>query len=386
LTVAVTRPAGAAEAALEVARWLAPRRDEMVGFVRDLVELESPSGDLASLACVAEFLRAHLRAVVREEEVRETPHGQHVVARAGVVDGRGPLVLCHYDTVWPLGTTRERPFARDGEHLTGPGVLDMKAGVAMAVFALRAIEELWGFATPVTLSLTPDEEIGNPSTRAAVEALAAEASAVFVLEPPLPGGALKTRRKGIANVRVAVEGVAAHAGLDPDAGASAALEVAHRALAASRLADRARGTTVNVGTLRAGTARNVVAAAGELSIDVRAWEEAELERVLAGLAAAEPSVERTRTTVEGRIHRPPMVRDPRIEPLVAAAREIAAALGTTLDEGEAGGGSEANFTSLLAPTLDGLGPEGGGAHALDERVVLTSLFDRTALLAALLAA
>jgi glutamate carboxypeptidase len=375
----------AAEAARAAAGWLEPRRDDLLALVRELVDRDSPSGDLPALESVAAFLRSRLAHIAREERTLATEHGGHVVLRFGPATGRGPLVLGHYDTVWPAGTVAERPFAAAGGELTGPGAFDMKASIAMAVFALCAVDELWGFRGPVTFSLTPDEEIGNPSSRTALAELAAEASTVLVLEPPLPGGALKTRRKGIANVRVSVAGKAAHAGLDPDAGASAALEVAHLALAAAGLADREQGTTVNVGVLSAGERRNVVPAAGALEIDVRAWEDAELHRVLDALAGATPAIAGTSIAVDGRVHRPPMVRDPRIEPVLSRAREAAEALGMVLGEGDAGGGSEANLTSLVAPTLDGLGPEGEGAHSVGERVVVASLFERTALLAALLA-
>jgi glutamate carboxypeptidase len=375
----------AAEAAHEAAGWLNPRRHDLLALVRELVNRDSPSGDLPALASLASFLRSRMGHIVREETVLATEHGDHLVLRFGPAQGRGPLVLCHYDTVWPVGTVAERPFAMADGVLTGPGVFDMKASIAMAVFALRAVDRLWGFRGPVTFSLTPDEEIGNPSSRAALAELAADASIVLVLEPPLPGGLLKTRRKGIANARVSVTGKAAHAGLDPDAGASAALEAAHLALAAADLADAEQGTTVNVGVLRAGERRNVVPAEGTLDIDVRAWDDAELRRVLDALAATAPAIAGTTIAVEGRVHRPPMVRDPRIEPVLARAAEAAEALGMVLGEGDAGGGSEANLTAPLAPTLDGLGPEGDRAHSTDERVVAASLFQRTALLAALLA-
>jgi glutamate carboxypeptidase len=376
---------GAADLAVGCARWLAPRRDALLALVRDLVDLDTPSGDVPALARAAALLRGQLDGLVRTQESRPTPHGDHLIARLGPAEGRGPLVLCHYDTVWPDGTARERRFALDGEHATGPGVFDMKASIAMAVFALRAIDELSGFAAPVTLSLTPDEEIGNPSTRATLEELAREASTILVLEPPLPGGALKTRRKGIAKVRIEVTGIPAHAGLDPDAGASAALEVAHLVLAASQLGDASHGTTVNVGMIRAGDRRNVVAAGGEIEIDVRGWDEDELQRVLAAVQGAAPTVDGARIRVESEIHRPPMIRDARIDAVLDHACAVASALGTELSEGEAGGGSEANLTSPFAPTLDGLGPEGEGAHGYGERVVVDSLLERTALLAGILA-
>lgn len=372
------------ELARAVDAWLLPRRKELVAFIKELVELESPSGGNEGLRRASAFLQSHLRDLVREQEVLASAHGEHLVCRFGPSGGRGLLVLGHYDTVWPEGTTRERPVAIDGGHITGPGVFDMKASMAMAIYALRAIEDIYGFHMPVTLSLTPDEEIGNPSSRDAIVALAHAAATVLVLEPPLRGGALKTRRKGVAHVHIDVEGIAAHAGLDSADGASAALEVAHLVLAAADLADVESGTTVNVGMVRAGERRNVVPASGEIVLDVRSWHEAEILRVIASLERATPTIDGAQISVRGIIHRPPMDRQSNVDPILARARVAAGALGMALDEGDAGGGSEANLTARIAPTLDGLGPEGEGAHSVSERVILASLFERTAVLAALI--
>jgi glutamate carboxypeptidase len=376
---------GPGELALAAAAWLAPRRADMLSLLRALIHHDSPSGQKVLLAQTAALLKRHLDPLAREHEVIDSAHGPRLLFRIGP-PGRGPLVLGHYDTVWPAGTASERPFAVKGSHLTGPGVFDMKASIVMTIFALEALRVTsGGFPQPITVSLTPDEETGNPSSRSPIEQLAREASFVAVLEPPLPGGALKTRRKGIASVHIDVRGVAAHAGLEPERGASAALEVARLTLEAADLADVGTGTTVNVGVLQAGDRRNVVPARGELVVDVRSWQEEEIRRVLAALARTTPSIPGVTFRVSSLIHRPPMERNPGIEPVLARARAASAALGLALEEGEAGGGSEANFTGSLAPTLDGLGPEGGGAHALDEHVDAESLFARTALLTALLA-
>lgn len=365
------------------AAWLGQRRAEFLAFVRELVDHDSPSGDLETLSHAAAFLRTRVGGQASE---LAGEHGAHLVHRFGSGEGLGPVILAHYDTVWARGTARERPVTIDDTYIRGPGVLDMKASIAMAVFALRAVEEACGgFPVPVTLSLTPDEEIGNPSSRGELERLARAGSSVLVLEPSLPGGALKTRRKGIAHVHIDVTGVSAHPGLDSEGGANAAIEIAHLVLAAAELADFTQGTTVNVGIVRAGERRNVVPASGEIVLDVRSWSEREISRVIAVLEEMAPTIPGTTITVHGAIHRPPMSRRPDVLPLLTRAREAAATLGATLEEGEAGGGSEANLTASFAPTLDGLGPDGSGAHSISERVLIHSLFERTALLAALIA-
>jgi glutamate carboxypeptidase len=352
--------------------------DELIERLSALVACETPSRDVEALAAGRDLLAGWFGEI--GDEVVRTDHasGTHLAFARGQ---GGVLLLCHYDTVWPVGSVAARPFRVEDGWAWGPGVFDMKAGIITAMAAAQAVREL-APDIPFTISLTPDEEIGNPCTRERLGRLATEAAGVLVLEPCLMGGGLKTRRKGIAEARVAVTGRAAHAGVEPHRGASAAVECAHVALAAARLADPAVGTTVNVGVLRSGEVRNVVAPAGEIVLDVRGWTEGEIQRVLDRLAAIAPSVPGCSIAVAAEIHRPPMERTTASASLAATVARAGRDLGLEIGEGEAGGGSEANLAAAAgAAVVDGLGPDGRGAHATDERVVIDSIFERAALVA-----
>jgi glutamate carboxypeptidase len=354
------------------------RGDELLGRLAALVATDTPSRDAAALAAGAELLQGWFSEVADLAERTEHDAGAHLVFRHG--DG-GLLLLCHYDTVWPVGTAAGRPFRVEDGMAWGPGVFDMKAGIVTALAAAEAVVEL-APETPFAVSLTPDEEIGNPSTRARIAELARDAEGVLVLEPCLMGGALKTRRKGIAEARVRVTGRAAHAGVEPHRGASAAIESARVALAAAGLADAGSGTTVNVGILRSGDVRNVVAAHGEVVLDVRGWTEPEIRRVLDAVSSLEPTVPGCTLAVDAELHRPPMERSAASAGLAATVARAGRDLGLEIGEGEAGGGSEANLAAAAgAPVVDGLGPDGRGAHALDERVTVDSIYERAALVA-----
>jgi glutamate carboxypeptidase len=300
---------------------------------------------------------------------------------------RMQLLLGHCDTVWPLGTLATMPVAvtADGR-LTGPGVYDMKAGLVQGIFALRALADL-GLAPPLVplLFVSSDEEVGSDESTRKIERLARRAARVLVLEPSLePGGRLKTERKGIASFTVTVHGRAAHAGLEPEKGASAVLEMAHQVLRLHALSDPARGVTVSVGTIQGGIRRNVIPPEARAVVDVRTVrlaDAAAVERAIRGLT---PVVPGTRIEVEGGLERAPLERTPRNQALWEQAREVGRRLGLELEEGSAGGGSDGNTTSPLAPTLDGLGPVGDGAHAAHEFVWVDRMPERAALLAALM--
>jgi glutamate carboxypeptidase len=289
--------------------------------------------------------------------------------------------------VWPAGTLAARPFRADDDVAYGPGLYDMKASIAMCELALRSLGPLGlRLPRPLTLLITSDEEIGSPSSRALIEAAARDCAFALVLEPPVePHGALKTARKGVGMYAVDLTGRAAHAGVEPEKGASAITELAHQILAANTLADPAEGTTINVGIVSGGSGRNVVPAAARMEVDARAWTMAEAERVDAGfrgLAAVTPGVT---LTVSGGFNRPPMERTPASAALFEQAQSIGASLGLTLTEGATGGGSDGNFTAAVgAPTLDGLGAPGQGAHAEHEQISVRGLVERAALLTALL--
>jgi glutamate carboxypeptidase len=299
------------------------------------------------------------------------------------------LLLGHCDTVWPAGTVERMPVeVRDGR-LSGPGVYDMKGGLAQGIFALRALRDL-GLAPQVepAFFINSDEEIGSGESLPRIGKLARRVRRVFVLEPSLgAAGDLKTRRKGSLRFTLTVHGKAAHSGLEPEKGASAVRELARIIQWLYGLADPARGVTVNVGVISGGLRANVVApeARAELDVRVLAGEDAvRLEREVLGLALRAPETPGTRVEVLGGIDRPPLEPTPGNQALFAAARRWAGELGIPLGEGTAGGASDGSLTSLVTPTLDGLGAVGDGAHALHEHVVLDRIPERTALLALLL--
>jgi glutamate carboxypeptidase len=359
-----------------------------VALLGELTSLESPTDDPELLGLFAARI-ASLFSDVGDVSVIERGGLPHVAVDFGGPDGQSvPLVLTHYDTVWPRGTIRSRPFVVSGDQAFGPGVYDLKAGTAIALMALKGLAA-WrpGLVPPARVLLCADEERGNLASVGLIQELARRSTAALVLEPPLEGGRLKTRRKGIANAVVTVRGRAAHAAAAPGEGVSAALEVAQLARKAAKLADPARGVSVNIGVLTAGGQRNVVAAAASMELDIRAPDPATLERTLERLHRLRPTNKEAVVTVDAEIHRPPWERSENAGALVALAGEIGGALGLELGEGASGGGSEGNLTAAVGtPTLDGLGAAGHGAHAENERVDLPSLFDRTALLAGMIVA
>ena len=379
------------ETARRLLEYFGRRRQGVLDFTRALCEVETPSGDVAGSRRVSDMLAAAVEAVpgVFSVERIEPPshYGVHLRARAFAGDARPVVLLGHTDTVHPLGTLAERPWREEGGRIYAPGVFDMKASCAAAVEALRACAEL-GLRPrrPVTLLLTCDEETGSFSGRALVEEEARGAEAVLVLEPPAPGGGAKTARKGTGLFTLRAAGVAAHAGLDPEKGASAVHELARQIERLCALAEPARGMTVNVGVVRGGTRSNVVAEQATAEVDVRfstADEARRLERAIRGLR---PSDARVRLTIEGGINRPPLERTPQVERLYLKARGAAAALGFELGEASVGGASDGNFAAACgAAVLDGLGVEGDGAHAAHEHIIVDSVASRGALLAALIA-
>ena len=357
---------------------------ETLEAIEALVALESPSTDKAAVdRCGIEVAR-RLRALGAEVElVAQRERGDHIRARVG--SGRSVMLLGHFDTVWPVGTLERMPLTRDGDRLRGPGTFDMKAGIALAMAAIAALDATKTPRPPITMVWTTDEEIGSATSRALVERQARDALAVLVLEPALPGGALKTARKGCGEFHLTVHGIAAHAGLDPGKGASAIHELAAQIATIERLQDLARGISVNVGIVSGGSRANVVAEEARAVIDARSPTRAGADRVEAAIRGLHPTRPGTRLTVEGGFDRPPMERSPAIAGLFARASAVAAALGLELHEGSAGGGSDGNFTAALGvPTLDGLGAIGDGAHAAHEHVDIPSLAWRAALLAGIL--
>lgn len=362
----------------------------MLEALRCLVEEETPSHDKPRLDQFAGALARRYAAAGAEVEILSSlTRGNHVRARRshrpGTDSARQALILCHYDTVWPVGSLATHPFRVDRGIACGPGILDMKASLVLVEFALRAIDELeLPLRRPVTVLVTSDEEIGSPSSRALIEDEARRSDYVLVLEPPLPGGALKTARKGCGTFTVEVDGRAAHAGVEPEKGVNAITEMANQIIAIQKLGNRKAGTTVNATLIEGGSARNVIPARCALDVDVRAWTRAEAERVTAGFAELVPTLPDVSVRVHGGWNRPPLERAA-TEELFVRAREIGKTLELTLEEGITGGASDGNFTGALGvPTLDGLGIPGDGAHADHEHILVDAIAPRATLLTALL--
>ncbi len=357
----------------------------MLELLQTLVSHESPSRDKPSLdrlgSLLAEMLRERGGMV---EKIANSEGGDHVLARFPGPDKLRPaLVLGHFDTVWPLGTLATMPFRMENRRVYGPGTYDMKAGLTIFLDAIA--ERIKNRPRPIWALFTSDEEIGSPTSRALIEDLARQCAFALVLEPPMADGSLKTARKGVGRYVLAVEGKAAHAGVAPGEGRNAIVELAHQILNIQKLQDLEAGTTLNVGVIRGGTTTNVVPASALAEVDVRSTSMAEAERIDRSLRSLETVTPGTRLSISGGFNRPPMERSPAISGLFEQARRIGRSLGLELTEGSTGGGSDGNFTAAAGlPTLDGLGVLGHGAHALDEHIVIESLTERSALLAALL--
>jgi glutamate carboxypeptidase len=352
---------------------------DSVELLRRLVELESPTGDPERIGHIGRFIAAELEAL----GATVTPRGLHLTARLGPDDGPPLVLVAHMDTVWPIGTLPAMPFRVKDGYAWGPGALDMKAGIVTGLEALRTITDP---PRPVHVLITADEEIGSPTGRPLVEEMAAGARAVLVLEPPVKDGTITTSRSGLARYQLHIRGRAAHAGNGSRAGVSAVEELAHQIIAVHALGDPARGIRTNVGQVGGGTGDNVVAGEAWARIDARAWKAEEQGWLERSLQSLPPHLDGAVLTVTGGITRPPMVQTPAAAELVRSAIAIAAGAGISLGENASPGGSDGNFAAAIGtPVIDGLGPTGSGAHALDERVSLESMKERTGLLAALLA-
>ena len=373
---------------LHEVRW---RRDQFVSLLETLCRAESPSLDPVAQQAVHTVLAANLEAL--GYVVRGLPgprSGVHLYARPRRRRRGAPmqLLMGHYDTVWPAGTLATMPFAIEGDRARGPGVYDMKGGLAQVVVALATLRGLGlePAVTPVVL-VNADEEVGSRESGQHVRRLARIADRALVLEPSLGiEGRLKTARKGVARYTVTVKGRAAHAGLDPTAGASAILELSHVIQALFALNDPAQGVTVNVGTIDGGLRPNVVAPESRAVVDVRTRSSADAERVDAAIRALGPVTAGTALRVEGSVGRPPLEPTPRNSALFETARALGSRVDLALEGGLAGGGSDGSTASQYTATLDGLGPVGDGAHAAHEYLEIGPTLDRAALLALLLLA
>jgi glutamate carboxypeptidase len=368
------------------------REKSLLKLLQALVELESPSDNKASVDRCLEFageaavkLGASIRRY-RRRDAGDILEARFEPQKPGKRPGKPILLLGHLDTVWPLGTLASMLFKIEKGRAWGPGVLDMKAGVAMALTALELLQAEKLLQRPVILLLVGDEETGSHASRAVTEKIARRCESVFVLEPAQGlKGAYKTARKGIATYRVHVTGVAAHSGVNFEQGHSAIAELARQVGAIEACTDLKRGITTNVGTIRGGTRSNVVAAEAWAEVDARIVRASDFPRLDRRLKSLRVQDKGCVLKIEGELNRPPMERTKATVALYQRAATLAAKMGFDLQEASTGGGSDGNFTSALGiPTLDGMGAVGEGAHAQTESVVLRELAPRTALLAVML--
>jgi glutamate carboxypeptidase len=379
------------ESSMNLLDHYAARREAILESIRELVERETKSREESRLNEIAGFVSGQLREIGGQVElIPQNGYGTHLRARFGFGHDRteqGVLVVGHLDTVWPVGSLERLPFRVTPEgRAHGPGIFDMKSGVAILVESLRTIvSRRLATKRPVTLLLTCDEEIGSRTSRPLIEEEAKNAAAALILEPPISGGVVKTGRKGIGTFTIRALGRAAHAGLDPEKGVNAIVELAHQTLRLSALTDYRRGVTVSVGLVEGGSALNVVPACASAKVDVRFWTPEDGENLVAAIRGLTPVTAGAKIEVSGGINRPPMPRSENNIALYEHARALAAELGFELKDEVVGGGSDGNFIAAMGvPTLDGLGVDGAGAHAEHEHIVIDDIPRRAALLTRLM--
>jgi len=376
-------------AASDILQYLQGQRQGMIRLLESMVRVESPSDEPGTQHEIREIIATELEQLgFRVYRIPGRDSGGMLYASypERTRGAKAQLMLGHYDTVWPLGTLENMPFEVDGDFIRGPGVYDMKGGIAQVLLALQTLRH---FDIEPTVSpaifLNSDEEIGSRESGRYISALAPHMDRVFVLEPSLgTEGLLKTARKGIGRFTVTVKGEAAHAGLDPGAGASAILELSHVIQSLFSLNDFDKGITVNVGTIDGGLRPNVVAPESQAAVDVRVSTREEAEAITASILAIEPAIPGTSLDIEGRFGRPPMEKTTANRRLWHLAIQLGSELGLDLKQGLAGGGSDGNTTSLHTATLDGMGPVGDGAHARHEHLHIGKTLERAALLGMLL--
>src|SRR5579871_1764420 len=374
-----------------ILRYARQKQNDIIAFIRELVEHESPSDDGASVNRCVEVLIERSRGMARIRTFPGGNFGKHLRLEFDLPGGKKDgqiLALGHSDTVWPVGTLRSMPFRQARGRLWGPGVFDMKAGLAFFVFAMRALRDLdVPVSRKVVLQVNADEEVGSPSSRALTEEIAKRSAAVLVLEPSADlDGKLKTARKGVGDYTVTVRGRAAHAGLDFASGASAIVEMARQIERIAGFTRLDRGITVSPGVISGGSRSNVVAAECRAEIDVRVPRASDGKYLARKFASLRPFDKRCVIEVSGGLNRPPMERSAGVRKLLRLAQPLAHDVGVELNETSAGGGSDGNFTAALGvPTLDGLGAVGEGAHASHESILVKRIADRTALVAKLVA-
>jgi glutamate carboxypeptidase len=361
----------------------------MVETIRELVEIESPSDNKPAVDRIVAFLAPRFEALGGRTHLHHSSDfGDSLqIDFSGTTNRRPVLLLGHYDTVYPLGTLANMPCKVESGRLRGPGVLDMKSGIALMLHAIEALQS-WhgGLPRPVSVFLVSDEEVGSYSSRKITEALAKQSAGVLVLEPAAGlRGAVKTARKGVGEYTLSVKGIAAHAGLDPGKGHSAILELARQIAGVAKLNDLRQGVSVNPGVLQGGTRTNVIAAEASAGIDVRIKSAKQASGIDRKLRSLKPFDKHCKLKITGGINRLPMERTAGVAALYKKAREIASQVNWKLEEAAVGGGSDGNFTAGMGiPTLDGMGGVGEGAHAVHEYIVISELPRRALLLAGMI--
>ena len=377
--------------ALKIWNNLKLKQENILQFLIQLVENESPSLNIEAQFTIFELLKKKLKALnYFVFHVPGTKTGGYLYARPLQRDKKKPLqlLLGHCDTVWAVNTLKDMPVHRQNDKMVGPGIYDMKAGLAEIMFSIQTIQEL-SLNLPVTpvILINSDEEIGSKESTRIIKRLARIVNRAYILEPPLGlDGKLKTARKGIGRFIITVKGKAAHAGLDPKKGVSAIVELSHQVQALFAMNDFNKGITVNVGMIEGGISANVIAPESKAIVDVRVLNQSDGEYITKKIHQLKPILSDIELTVEGNIGRPPMEKTERNKKLWHLAKVNGSLLGLDLREATAGGGSDGNTTSLFTPTLDGLGTTGDGAHAAHEFIFLEKLPERTALLSLLLLA
>lgn len=374
---------------MKASDYLFDHQANMIEDLEKLVNLETPSGSKLLLDRCAKYLEDYFQDNItcKVSVLENQSAGDNLLVRFNQESKLKPvLILAHYDTVFPEGTIRRIPFSvsEDGEMARGPGIFDMKAGIVQGVWALKALEKHGMPGRPITLLVTSDEEVGSNSSRKVIEGMARESVAVLVLEPSLNGN-LKTERKGVGEIDVKITGKPSHAGLDPSKGASAITEAARMIQFLQSLNRPEAETTVNVGTIRGGTARNVIPGEAIMQVDFRIVNEEEGDRIMKEAGNFRPKDSRVRIEVAGGVNRPPMRKTEETGKLFALARKIGQEFGRDLKETSAGGGSDGNFCAALGiPVLDGLGAVGDGAHSEQEVLDVNEMPVRAAILERLL--
>ncbi len=366
----------------------------MLTFLKKLVETESPSHDKAAVDRVGALVAEEARRLgASVETLPQVQTGDLILARwephprplSRGERGDGILLLCHMDTVFPVGTLEKMPFYEKGDKVYGPGVSDMKGGIVVALAGIAAALEAGNLSRPVTVLFTSDEEIGSHASETTITRLAKESALVLVLEPAMPDGSVKTWRKGVGEFTVRTHGRAAHAGGDHEKGRNAIEEMAHQVLAIQKLTDYQKGTTLNVGIIRGGIASNVIPDEAVVKVDLRVLQPGEAERIGLAMSALHPMLEGTSVEVTGGLNRPPMPFDDTMKAAFEKAKAIAARNGIELIAGGTGGASDANLVAPLGvPVLDGLGPVGGEYHSEREFIITETLEQRVCLLSAIL--